>query len=385
MEQHIAAAQAVRRMLSRENNPPNQEAIDAGLIPALIRYLPSQNDTLAFETCWALTNIASGTSEQTRAVVDAGAIPLFVELLASPSVNVFEQAIWALGNIAGDSAELRDIVLAADALTFFISTLTQKTSASLPGVMPLGSSATSLVASPALTFTLCPQWALSSLSDGPNDRIAAVCEAGVIPRLIQLLSLNAPRVLTPALRCLGNIVTGDDTMTQVVVDAGFVPHLVKLVDHPKRSIQKEACWSLSNITAGTVNQIEVVVRSGALPLLVRQAIDGLFEVAKEACWALANLCEGGTAAQIQVALEANMLLAFDRMLQGQDTRIIVVAMQGIMASARKLDGAFYGFLDASLTLSLLEALQEHENPEVYRAAIAALELLDQNQGSDQED
>ncbi|GKU86961.1 hypothetical protein SLEP1_g1423 [Rubroshorea leprosula] len=94
----LEATTQVRKLLSIEHSPPINEVVQSGVVPRFVEFL--------FEAAWALTNIASGTSENTRVVIDHGAVPIFVKLLG----------FCALGNVAGDSPKSRELVLSHGAL-----------------------------------------------------------------------------------------------------------------------------------------------------------------------------------------------------------------------------------------------------------------------------
>jgi|Transcript_24490 HEAT repeat protein len=406
-DEQFQAVQQLRKCLSVENSPPIQEVIQTGVVPRLVEMLKDiSKPELQFEAEWVLTNIASGNADQTRVVVEAGALPLFIQLLQSPNPDVQEQAVWALGNIAGDSANLRDLVLFTGGLLPIMGLL--QSNVDKPSMMRNATWTLSNlcrgkppppfeVVSPALNVLagLLNQadeevltdacWAFSYLSDGPNERISGVIQAGVVPRLVQLLQHNSSLVQTPALRAVGNIVTGDDEQTQTVLRNNVTAVLLPLLSHEKKNIKKEACWTISNITAGNKEQIQEVINAGLIPAVIELLRTGDFDIKKEAAWVISNATAGGTPQQIEYLVTCDCLRPVIDLLSTSDVKIVTVALEALehilqcgkngQIEAGLAENPIVRLIEEADGITKIEALQEDPTEEIYAKAMRILETF----------
>lgn len=150
---------------------------------------------------------------------------------------------------------------------------------------------------------------------------------------------QSPSVLVPALRTVGNIVTGDDMQTQIIINCGALPCLLNLLQTThKKSIKKEACWTLSNITAGTKDQIQAVLDAGIIPPLVNLLATAEFDIKKESAWAISNATSGGTREQIKYLVQTGCIRPLCDLLTCTDTRIVSIALEGLENILKVMSG-----------------------------------------------
>jgi hypothetical protein len=394
----LFAAQGFRKMLSLIEGSPIQEVIDTGVVSRFVEWIQRfEFSQLQYESAWALTNIASGTSLHTQTIIEKGCVPLLINLLSSSNETVRDQAAWALGNIAGDASHCRDLILQHGGLALLIHCFD---TATRPSTIKNSSWAISnlcrgkpppkyelvMQSIPTLVKVIQTQhdseliadccWAISHLSDGHKDKIQAIIDSGAVPRLLELANHAYPAVQLPAIRACGNIATGSNEQTQFIIDLGILSVAGSLLLSPQANIQKEGVWIIANISAGTIDQLQLLIEAEVYPRIAQILEEAEYEIKKEALWAICNCVAAARPDQVQYLANHGGLTAVCNVLSTDDPTMLIVALEGLRhfllnGKVHFSEGGsnpFAELVSSCKGLDKLEHLQNHSNVRVYEKA-----------------
>ncbi|KAL2954297.1 hypothetical protein AAZX31_19G213200 [Glycine max] len=339
--------------------PSYDTLLELEAIPVMLQRLCSQYPDSQLEITSHLNTLLALVDQRPPIdkILTEGILPLFVELLSRHDAPQL-QTICALGNIAGDSPSYRDFVLSHGALSPLLSQLEPE---SLLQLEPHSAWAMLRLATWCLSILVCGYppvnfeqvksalpvlrrlihstdeevvadacWALSYLSDVPINNIQDIIEAGVCPKLVELLLYPSDAVIEPALRTLRNIVYGDDAQTQHVIDSQLLPCLHQLLTQEhKKNIIKEACWTISNIAAGNRAQIQAVIDANIIPPLVGFLLRAEFDIKEDVAWAIFNVTSRGSHDNIRYLAAQGCIKALCDLLSYPDPMINSICLEGL--------------------------------------------------------
>ncbi|KYN28103.1 Importin subunit alpha-1 [Trachymyrmex cornetzi] len=385
--------------LKREKNPSINDTID-DILPRCIKLLDNDIISLQFQIASLLAIISLDTFKQTH-VITCEAISKLIKLLKSSPI-VAEQAVRALGNIIEDKPYARDFALKYNALPLLADLIKSDTSVSfmdniswlLSNLCQRNIPLSVGLIRPVLPvfhclFNIKNQYiisdicrTLSYLTDGSNDNVQAIMETvGILPKLLECLTLRKETIVIPALRTVGNIVTiGDDAQKNAVISAGGLSRLGDVLRYylcvDEKYIVEEAFWAIFKIVDNT-DRIQSVISADLLPLLIEGLQFGNAQII--ATWTVIALITGGTIQHLIQLVQAGVLQAFCNLLESNNNLNIINALIGkaeILHAAEKIGQAEklaimikkFGGLDK------IENLQYHKNERVYAESLAIINV-----------
>lgn len=227
-------------------------------------------------------------------------------------------------------------------------------------------------------------WTLVFLSDGADTKQEAVAAETVCQRLVLLLKTNELPYLVPAVRTIGNLMSGDDQTTQKVIDNGALNALLPLLSHVRSGVRKEACWSVSNVLAGNSNQIQAAMDVGLIQPILHLLRDDRSDIKREAAWCIANAVSGAHSKQIiQFVEDLVVLPALCSLLAEDDPRLVDMTLDAIervlqvgtkiASPANGNINPFVAQIEAANGVALLDDLQDHESDKLFERAKKILE------------
>ncbi|XP_033747908.1 importin subunit alpha-9-like [Pecten maximus] len=330
-------------------------AIAKYVAPYLVTYLSSVIPVIQDQSAWALGNLA-GDSKESRTLIQAQGVVLpLVQLLQSPHPSVVQSASFALSNLVKESQDIAREIVQAKALPLLQTHLTntQENEGILTEV------------SWVLTY-------LAASAEFAEEMVKLGLLTQIVEILVQLVSTNPHvfQIVTPLLRCLGNICSGLDEYTQMAcTNPSLLQTLTAYLSSSHRHIRKETLWVLSNM-AGEPHTCHTLAFGPLLPVILDQ-VTGAYDIKMEALYLLCNIACHGEELCLQL-LNKGILQKVVPVLKSHDVEILNLGLALIEMTLRMTEGG-KKILEESGGLEGLEALEYHNNTRIREQSCNLLE------------
>ena len=396
---------ALRKVMSRDIEPPTEEVIKAGFLPLVMRFINMHDyaPEIVLEATWIMCNLTSGSSRATQETVRAGAIQAFISVLDPNHSDINEVAVWGLGNISGDSPLLRDLLISSRAYEAIVTLIKQSRDLDLKLAQITAWTLSNIVrGKPVPPLNVCEEvikavevlikvndssvikdslWTLAHIADSDNEYTQLIINAGLGKVAIGFLTNTVIHIVNPALRITGNIVSGDDLMTQHALDQGLLEKLEPLLRNTEVQIRKEVMWTLSNVTAGTPDQSQAFLSHPIAREAVKAIADPEYVVRREASWCFSNITRIGKTSQKLQLLDLDILQPLKLLLNDTLENIpnaLLIAENLLVAGQehsriQNLPSNIVAFrMEESGCVHALELLSHHPNPSIASSSARIL-------------
>eukprot|EP01147_Barroeca_monosierra_P007849 gene7849-7739_t len=364
-EESLRFLKMLRSLACRQEDLPIASMLAAETPKTLYTVLP-QSKEHAHEVAWILSNLAAGTSEQTRLLLDTGAGEV-LENLALEERNIAIAAIWGLANIAGDSATMRDKILNSKILRnvldilqdilskcptspddeaqyhtdFLFNVRCQEKPSTFTSVVSLKEQLTTLAwfilnlcrgnpspqlkavlptayalvdmldklwqIKPAHSICVDAAWALSFLSRDPNAlQFLIELNAMDISRAIIQATQQSDPLFQPIFQFFNNFSVGPSEVTIEMLNDDILDLLISCASSEIGWVSRDALWCLSNIAASDSDHVHALIDKCCHTVVTELINKGSLsdKQLNEALYILGNMIETGlpTDADIVAAL-----------------------------------------------------------------------------------
>ncbi|CAK78560.1 unnamed protein product (macronuclear) [Paramecium tetraurelia] len=338
-----------------------QNILDNDRVDVLFQTINSEYDEIIGLGVYTLTNISSNNIYFRDLLLEKGVVQQFISLATKckgEKLETFRIILWAISKFANIKPMIQ---MHIEDLIKFLSEI--------------------IIAVDEEQQLIDACWGLGYLSQNDNQ-IHLLVKFGVIEKLVMLLHLENKNIVIPALRILGNILTGTEEQTDQVLNAGVLQgFIIQLQQSNNQAIRQDICWALSNIAAGTVTQIKQIITKDSLLLsLFRELEIGVPKIVQEIAHFLSNIVIYADIDDLDHLVRSyGLILQISMILDSIDKNVEVI-LEGIFQFIQRIIQvgrfqAYYQYFEESKLIEKVEYLQIHQSSTIYQKCSEIFEIF----------